>query len=213
MEFAIAGSYTLTATLTPSSGDPISATVAVEVVGISFGTAPRVVVGDTRDWTVPGVPEEAFLVADSFIYFSEKSPVDGSRRFSLSTNSTSESTILARLGEDGPILGRTTLYPLVNYHYTEPRWSIVDTFEDGTQLWSASLNLGGDVPDDIEVHVRIFKAGVAFLDGSVEMTVTKEDLNELGAFRYYMLRLPESRGSTCHTTTVYQDGERIGAPY
>lgn len=212
-EFATAGNYTLTATLTPSAGDPISATVAVEVVGVSFGTAPRVVVGDTRDWTAPGVPEEAFLEADSFIYFSEKSPVDGSRRFSLSTNSTSEGTILARLGEDGPILGRTTLYPLVNYHYTEPRWSIVDTFEDGTELWSASINLGGDVPDDIEVHIRIFKAGVTFLDGSVEMTITKDDLDELGVFRYYMLRSPESRGSTCHTTTVYQDGERIGAPY
>ena len=210
-EFATAGSYTLTATLTPNAGDPISAEVAVEVVGISFGTAPRVVVGDTRDWTVPGVTGEAFLEADSFIDFSEKSPVDGSRRFSLSTNSTAEGTILARLDEDGPILGRTTLYPLVNYHYTEKRWSIVGTFEDGTEVWSASINLGGDVPDDIEVHISIIKAGVTFLDGSVETTITKNELDEFGVFRYYMLRSPESIGSTCHITTINQDGELIGA--
>jgi hypothetical protein len=212
-QFGDAGDFLIAATFVPAAGDPVSVSVPLKVVGLSFGTAPRVVVGNVRNWTVSGVPDEAVLEADSYISLVDSGTVSGSRRFKLSTNSQLEGTIIARLGEDGPIMGRTTVYPLVNYHYTVTYWRIVDTFEDGTQLWAATLSLGGDIPDDIEVHIRIVKAGVTFVDGSVEIVVTKDDLDDLGVFKYYMLKPIESSGSTCHSTTVYQGGERIGDTY
>lgn len=212
-QFDEAGDYILSATLIVGDGESIQATVPIRVVGLSFGIAPRVIVGNVRDWSAPGVPLEAFIEADNSISLLDKGVKDGIRQFRLSARYQTEGTIIARLGEGGAIMGRTTVYPLVNYHYTEEYWSIVDTFADGTQLWAITLNLGGNVPDDLEILIRISKAGVTFIDGTKEMTIRKGDLNDLGIFRYYMLKPVESLGSACHITTIYQNGDRIGDPY
>lgn len=205
--------YTVTTVVTPATGDPIIDTTIVQTISVDFGIAPRVVVGETRDWIIPGVPAEATLAIDSTHQMNELPETNGSRTFSLFTAQNTEATILARLGENGSILGRTIVYPLVDYWRTEEQWLVVDTFDDGTELWSATFNLGGEVPDDIQIKIRFFKAGVTFLDGTTEKIFTKEDLNELGILRYYMLRAPESLGSTCHHTTVYQGGVQISTSY
>ncbi|WP_162071377.1 hypothetical protein [Lentimonas sp. CC10] len=212
-DFDESGDYTVTTTLTVTGGDPLFSTISVSVVSADFGTAPRIVRGNVRGWTVSGLSDEAVVEADTYLNFDEVAAINGERRFNLSSNSVSDATVLARLGEDGPIIARTTVHILVDYDYTETHFLIVDTFEDGTELWSSSISLGGDIPDDLTVNLRIFKAGVTFLDGTVERTVTKADFDELGYFRYYMLHPKSSRGSTCHMTTIYQGGEQISATY
>ena len=212
-EFDQAGRFTVEVTLEPTSGDPLTASVSVQVIAANFGVAPRIVFGNSRGWTVAGLPAEAEIDADRHLSFEEVAPINGDRRFNLSSNSTGNATVLARLGKNGPIITRTTVHTLVDYDYTEPYWLIVDIFDDGTELWSASLNLGGDIPDDLSVKIRIFKAGVTFLDGTVEKIITNDDLDELGVYRYYMLRPKSSRGSTCHMTTIYQGGEQINTTY
>ena len=85
----------------------------------------------------------------------------------------------------------------------------MDTFADGTQMVEFTLAFGGELAEDFNVVILPFKAGVTFADGTLERTITAEDLDALGRYRYQMLLPPDVPGSACHYYQIRQGEQPI----
>ncbi len=164
-----------------------------------------------RNWS-PLLPEKAVLEHDPHLSVNEVT-IDGeSRRFSLGAGSTQPSTIVARLGENGPIMDSTHVEAVVDYRNSNGTWSVTEVFADGSRLVEITIQLS-DVPDDLRIELTSIKAGVTFDDGLIRRTVKAEDFNESGVYRYRMIIAPGVDGSSCHKVNFYQGDTWIGGNY
>ena len=89
---------------------------------------------------------------------------------------------------------------------------VVEEYEDGSQLWENEL-VTKNVPDTVDIRIWIFAGGVTLDDLTLERWLTSEDLNELGEYRFRMIRAATVAQSACHTIKVYQEGEYVGEAY
>lgn len=210
--FDQSGEFEVVADYLDAQNQPAQAIATLSVVGASLQPRPFLMAYFQRPWVVEGLDARVSLEADSSVLLLEDAPTATARRFQLKAPPQGGS-LLARLGENGPILTAFPLEVLVSQHTQKGTMTIVETFEDGTQLWKLVLDFGGPVPDDLVVTLDIFKAGVTFEDGTLFRTVTAADFNSDGTYTYYMLRPPTTSGSVCHRVRVHQGNTYLGLQY
>ncbi len=76
--------------------------ILVRVVAATFGAPPVAMIGNPREWRVPGLPAEATVEYDHHLTLREESvPGDSSREFVIGALSLREGRVLARLGGGG----------------------------------------------------------------------------------------------------------------
>lgn len=139
-------------------------------------------------------------VGDLEIFLNERTTASYSAR---RVESVKNRSITIRM--EGP---KTSILGVIE---TEPFWvreNVEGYFyeeEIGENVTIATNNLiCSQLPEDVRLHIEIFKAGVTFDDGSIERWITGEDLDAFGQYTFHLLKPSEVGGSVCHQVNIYQ---------
>ena len=142
-------------------------------------------------------------------------PVSGGSRLSLCPTEASRPALLARLGTDGPVIARQPIDAFTIESTIKRKTPVEVVYPDGSYLCFGSLILTPGVPS-LEVQMHCFKAGVTFVNGSVNLTVKSSDFvpmtgSTVGAstFTYEMIMGANVGGGVCHSFVVYQHNVQI----
>lgn len=201
--FDQAGDWTCEALLEPADGsEPVLVEADVRVSSAVLEPLPLLFVGRDASWT-PDLSEDVHIETDEGLRLWEVPTAGDSRRFTLSVLNGESARFVARLPENGAILAAAARRPIFDYLRSHSSHQVVETFDDGTVLVRAFLDLS-EVPDDFSATIHIFKNGVTFADGTIHRTVTAEDFDELGRYTFHMLRAPGVTGGNCHRITYSQ---------
>jgi hypothetical protein len=175
---------------------------------------PACWVARTRSWDIPRLPEGVILEHDDRFSNFEKSSyeTDEQQRFDITIDDNQNRYILARLGENGPVLAQKRVkgFEIISSNKTYVRQ--IDEFEDGTTLVEM-LIIGSPVISEVELRLHIFVAGVVFEDGSIDKVIKPSDFDASGQYRVCFLKPPEARTSVCHNLKAYQNNVYIGVRY
>ena len=201
--FPSAGDY-----LVFAAGGTSGVPVAVRAVSASFGGDALCVAGTPRVWSCPNIPTNGVCVDfDIGITLSSAPLESGGTSFTLLSVSPTALRMVARLGEDGPVVDAAAVN--VVYGDRGDYWREVEVFPDGVRAVEISLQIGNVTPD-IRIVLNVFVSGVTFEDGSLTKVLTYADFDADGICRYRLLQSPGSTSSTCHTVLIYQGDEFIG---
>ena len=209
-EFNEAGTYTVSGTYTHGN-ESLSASVIVEVLDGSFPEeGPACLIGKEREWSFCGMPSNAvYEVDDSVVMSIHESDDDYQTTVSLkASDANGEHVLISRIGEGGPILSATRLDTCWIQNASDGYFWVVDNFED-SQLWQVE-SVQQNLPDSVDLRIKVFVAGVLFDDYTLERWVTNEDYDETGTYRFRLIHPDELETSVCHTFMAYQDGVLIG---
>lgn len=201
--FTVSGSYS-NETLTTNGS------ITVKAVAASFAADEAVcVASESRTWDCPNVPatNDVTVEHDETLTVSSSALAGGGLRFTLLNNYDTPFYLVARLGEDGPILDNAKISTV--YGDNGSYWRVVENYADGSRLVVVRLQLGY-VPSDIQVKLHIFAGGVTFDDGTLDKTLTAADFNEIGVATYYIVQGAGVTTSICHTTKIYEGSTYIG---
>ena len=175
----------------------------VKVVEASFSGIPYSVVGIERSWQNADIPSEALLESDNSILIFRSNTASGAN-ISFYGKEAGRCNIVARLGENGPIMATTQICILdSSTHKADGYYKVIDVFNDGTKLIEGKIILS-EVPVDLNIRLAIYTTGTTFLDGTLVKTLTAADFDENGVCRYQMLKTDGSPTSTCHGISFYQ---------
>lgn len=203
------GDYIVAGRVAQSGSPHNNGFVTVRVIGADLGPSPSTVIGHVRNWTIPFLADEIELEWDSHVFLAESFRDGGARSYRISSREDRTGRIIARLGEGGPIVASTPVRAIRDDSHAYTTWNVIEQFSDGSFMVEAVISLG-EVPDDLEIHLNIFRAGVLFDDGTTERIVTAADFDASGVYRYRLLQSPETIGAACHEVVIYQGGELIG---
>ena len=202
-KFETTGSFTIPATFTPEGeGTPVSGQIVVNVVSASFSGSPVCYLNEYRAWDNPYIADEAVITSDREMNLFE-SDLNPGRRLELKITQNKPARVIARLGEDGPIMANAKISAL-DVEATTSYLSVVETYSDGSVMVQSQLNLS-EVPDNLRVYLKICVSGITFDDGTIERWVTAADFDEYGVYKYRMIRAPDAYTGTCHNIKLYQD--------
>lgn len=194
-------------------GEAPAQALIVNVRAVSLEPVPLLMSSALREWRPAGLPPQAVLQKDVGVFLEEKSPATSPRTFTLGVPAPVGGRIVARLGENGPIAAAAGIVPLRSYHGEQGKWTIVETFVDGTQLWRGIIDLGGPVPPNLRITITVFKAGTTFSDGTLVRTLTAADFDQNGIAIYHLLRAPETAGAPCHTVRFFEGATTLNYQY
>jgi hypothetical protein len=215
MRFDEAGSFTLSATHTADDGTTTEGTLEVEVTEYSFNSESPVCWAERpRSWDAPKLPEGVELVPDSRVANFSLQPAqpEETTRVDITLPDNDDGIILARLGEDGPVLDSAVVRGVAVFSANKTYVRRVDEYEDGTKVYEM-LIVESPVQPDVAVNLHIFVSGVVFDDGTIDKTLTAADFDATGMTKVRFLYPPEAHTSTCHTLKLYQNGIYIGKRY
>lgn len=207
--FDTPGVFTLQGTYTPADGDPVDGELQVTVLECLQPEAPAIWRFRERSWTWEGIPEAAVIQSDHLDLSVLETGAD-SRTFKLLRREVFEDVhIVARLGENGPILASVPtdgfwLRTTINGYLL-----LLKTYEDGSQLIQDRL-FAQYLPDTVRVNLTVSVSGVVFDDGTLEKNLTRDDFAELGEVTSCYIRPYGSTTSVCHSTKVYQGDDFVG---
>jgi hypothetical protein len=94
---------------------------------------------------------------------------------------------------------------------TEGYFWVVDSFED-SELWEVN-SVVKNLPDTVDMQIKVFVAGVTLDDYTVERWVTAADYDETGEYYFRLFHPNSAKNSTCHTFKLYQDGVFLGEAF
>ena len=204
--FATAGTYTINGT--HNDGQISSGSMTVVVIGGGFpAEPPACMIGKNRGWSCPNLPGGVTLEVDETMTASR----NGATVYLQATKTNRDHYLVTRLYAGGPILDST----LVNTFWVQAAvdsymW-VVERYED-SQLWENQM-VTRNLPDGVEVQIRIFIGGVTFDDMTIERWVTNVDMDAIGEYRFRMIHPNSIGASTCHYIRMYQDGVYLGEAY
>jgi hypothetical protein len=199
--FETPGNHSVTATWTHNGVTQQSQT-SVRAVATAFADNPLVLVNVTRTWNNPGLAPESVIEHDPFTTLSHAPLSPTGRKLTLRVGDTRPRTILARLGEGGPVLDHAQLAILAPER--PDRFQQIAILPDGSLLIEAELALGF-VPPTLRLVMGIVTGGTLFENGMTSITFTADDFDANGVLRYRLIAVPGSDGKTCHRVTYYQD--------
>lgn len=209
VRFSADEQYLIRASWRDVNGEAMETIVPVDVVSVELGGATSLATGYSRLWEPPSFNDEAVLSGDPQL--SLVPAVAGETgAWNVSTASTQSQRAIARLGNEGPVLDVVDfpVFTVYNHLYTGTL-RVLDRFSDGSQLVEFTIALGGDIPEDLEIRLNIISPGVLFDDGLIEKTVTTDDLDELGRYRYRLVIPADIPSNGCHGYTFYEGGEPL----
>ncbi|MBN2702805.1 MAG: hypothetical protein JXR23_01205, partial [Pontiellaceae bacterium] len=212
--FDEAGTYTINGEYRKGR-DRVSASATIEVVGGSFeGDNPACLLGQERTWTFEGMPSNVVYEVDSTVEMAVKSTslsTNNHQRTTLSLKASDdnrEHMIVARVSEGGPILAIKRLDGCWIQNAADGYFWTVASFED-SELWQIE-SIQRNLPQSVDVQIKVFVGGVTFDDYTLERWVTSADYDGTGIYYFRLYHPNEAKTSACHTFMVYQNGEFIG---
>jgi hypothetical protein len=206
VEFPGSGSYHI---FVEHSRDDLvtNAWLDVQAVSAAFPMSDIVTVAGTpRTLAAPALPTNVVVEADTLLVMNATPRAAGGSTLTVRNDYDGPLGILARLGENGPILASTKVSTV--YGDRGSYWRVTETYPDGSRMVEVRLQLG-NVPEDIRVVLDIFVGGVVFDDGTRKMTLTAADFDETGSATYYMIQAAHVTTSVCHRTYYYDGNVRI----
>ncbi len=205
--FAAEGLYTVTGSFSNQTTTTNSSMQVTVNDGPYPGYRPACMLGSPRTWSCPDLPlENVSLHTDSTVALSGDNQ-------SIKINASKVNKphcIVARLGEDGPVLDSARLAPFWIQAAVDGYMWVVERYDDSA-LWENRM-ITKNVPDDVDIKLQIVTSGVTFDDLTLTRWLTSEDIDDIGEHYFRMIR-PNSVGSTCHTIKSYQDGVYLGQAY
>ena len=169
----------------------------------SFASNPICVVGLGRTWTNTGIPDDASIQHDRNLQLRAHALNSAGYRYDLLMNASGKACVVARLGENGPVMDSATATGLT-WSSNRSYLTTIQTYPDGSRVVEGSLVLS-EVPEDLLIYLSISMGGLMFDDGTSMKIITAADFDENGVYRYRFL-VPASTNSTCHSFELIQDG-------
>lgn len=202
------GTYTVEAQW--NGAETLTGTLTVQVVSADFGDNPAAWTGRTRLWEVPGLPVEATLQPDNRIAILPSAELpDGGYAFDLTVDAPEDRRVLARLGENGPVLAAATVQGIQIYGASQTGAYFIDQFPDGTFLVETTV-VQSRVLSDVVARLNIIVSGVSFDDGSGVKYLHPEDFDDLGMAKLRFIMPEGIKTSTCHRIRAYQNETHLG---
>ena len=202
-KFENAGTIAVTATYTPQGGTQTQTQINVKVVAASFAPNPICVVGRGRTWTNTAIPDDASIQHDRNLQLRAHALNSTGYNYELLMNTVGKAYVVARLGENGPVMDSATATGLT-WSSNRSSLTTIETYPDGSKVVEGFIALS-EVPEDLLIYLTIRGAGLMFDDGTSVKIITAADFDENGVYRYRFL-LPASITHTCHTLDLIQDG-------
>ena len=193
------------------------ASVTIEVLDGAFPEEnPACLLGKEREWTFEGMPSNVVYEVDPSVELSGVScEANATNQSSIVTKlalkaseANGEHVLVARAGEDGPILASKRLDTCWIQNAADGYFWTVDWFED-SQLWEVE-SIQRNLPDSVDIWIKVVVAGVTFDDYSLERWITNDEYDEVGVCCFRLLHPIDAETSTCHTFEAYQEGLLIG---
>lgn len=194
-----------------SSGVLTNTQLQVDVVRAVFDGDPICVLSRQRLWDCALVSADTRVEFDPRLVLSRTALAGGGSRFTLKSGTVDRQGLVARLHEEGPILDGAEVRTLYFDSTTARVVARIFTFADGSDMIEVALRFN-DVPPDFEIRLVVFIGGVTFEDGTIERIVTAADIDDMGEYRYRLIRAPQQQTSVCHTTEFFQNGAFILNP-
>jgi hypothetical protein len=120
--------------------------------------------------------------------------------------------LVARLGQDGPILDSTRLDGFWIQAAVESYIWIIERYSDGSAMWENRL-VSQRVPSSVGMLIQVLAAGVTLDDMTTERWVNATDLNALGEYNFRLIVPASTPLAGCHIIRAYQDGVCLGESY
>ena len=182
-----------------------SGTLRVTCMGGAFpSTPPACFVGQSRQWSCPGLSSRLVYDTDVFTHLSMSA--NGSATL-LVDDTRGERIVAARISDGGPVLDATRI---------DPMWA-VDSF--GNVAYLAKAEEDHDrcrcymrqygASSSVRFRIRSYTSSVLLDDYSTERWIGPEAF-DLDGVAWYELVKTKKMSAPCHTVVVFQDGVRIG---
>ena len=182
-----------------------SGILRVTCMGGAFpSTPPACFVGQSRQWTCPGLSSRLVYDTDAFTHLSMSA--NGVATL-LVDDTRGERIVAARIFDGGPVLDATRI---------DPMWA-VDSFGNVAYLAKAEkdhdrcrcyLRQYGASPS-VRFRIRSYTSSVLLDDYSTERWMDPGAF-DLDGIAWYELIKTKKMSAPCHTVVVFQDGVRIG---
>ena len=199
--YTVSGSFSNAIIVTNSS-------ITVKAVGGSFDGNPVCYVGTQRTWDCADLPEDDVVIeSDPKLTVSSSELGGGGLRFLIDMETDVSRYMIARLGEEGPILDNARVDGVIMRLGGKYDVDTVDVLPDGTDVLEYRIWLT-TVPSDISIQVNIFSGGLVFDDGTTSRTFTASDFNDEGELRFRHFHDPEA-GGMCFSIVVKQGSDTI----
>ncbi|MEO0453291.1 MAG: Ig-like domain-containing protein [Verrucomicrobiota bacterium] len=212
VEFAGAGTYTLTGTYDHPTDGPVSNSVTIEVVDGQLNGDPVVGRNLAYTWDNPELPGGLPIEVDHGILLNELGALpDGGYQFSLISWNFQTSYLAARLENaenEGEILDTATVTTISAASNESTSVDFWETYADGSELIGTPIILS-EIPAGIVIEVEIFQSGTTFDDGTILKTFTADDFDEFNRIYVKFIKAPW-KGANCHQIHLYIDGEYLG---
>lgn len=207
-QFSTAGTYTVNAVYTPQTGAALTGSITVKAVSYNFPTNPICLTSVIRDWPLTNVPPEIVLASDPRLEMVQTNPVS----LSLQIDQNLPRTLVARLGNAGPILDSATARSLRLFATPDTYNTVIEQYPDGSQLVE-TMDILSPVPPDVIVQIMIIVGGVTFDDGTTFKQLTAEDFDALGQYKVRFLMPTGVQTPNCHAIRVMQGSSLVGNCY
>jgi regulation of enolase protein 1 (concanavalin A-like superfamily) len=209
--FDQAGDFTIKASYSPTRGSAAGNTFVVKAVAASLGNDLCAWVGNGRNWNWSGPVSGVVLDPDPRLKLSPlPASAEGSQRFALRIDEAEPRSIAARLGNSGPILSTVRVNGFRLYSGAQTDFGVLRTYEDGTELIEMGVVLSPLLPP-VTVELKLIVGGVIFEDGTVIRRLAGADFNALGEATVRFLRPALAKTSVCHTLSVWEGRDFLGA--
>jgi hypothetical protein len=213
-QFTQSGTFTVTGTYNPTGA---SGSITVTVAEASFENSPITRLSHPRYWICTNLPPSVVLDADprltlvsgNYAPGTTNPPAANERYLRVGTLSIEPEHILARAGTNGPVISSTAVRGFRWSIAPETYLRVVSVNPDGSQLIETAF-VASPFYSDLSVDVQIISGGVTFDDGTITKTISPQEFDSLGSCRLRFIRPAGMKGSTCHTTMLYDGGYLIG---
>ena len=198
------------------SGAMSSLPVTAMVYNVEFAGDPAVWLGQTRTWTCPGIPTNAWVGFDPEVATTRTSSPTGST-FTLRMERAETYSVLARLGgTNAPVAAAARVHGFSQLSSTALDREVY-AYADGSSMIITGLLLDSAeaLPDDLVVHIDLSATGSTIMDPETGDMVTSIEipvslLNGSSFIPVVYLRSADSWAANCSSLYAVQDGTWVG---
>jgi hypothetical protein len=195
------GTHTLTATWTPPSGEPITSTLALTVRSADFGAPFQIQTYKRRTWDIAGINGMG-IEADASLFWSETTASGAtSRSFLANAYEAGDYRAIARCPDTGNILAAGTVSAFSLARATQTNDSqVVEVRPDGSKVIRFTI-VGENLPDNLELRLRMNYQGTVFPDGSRDLILRRSDFSESGVANI-LVETSSNPPQLCHSMSA-----------
>ena len=199
------------------SGAMSSLPVTAMVYNVKFAGDPAVWLGQTRTWTCPEIPTNAWVGFDPEVAYTRASAVTGSV-FTLQMERAETYSVLARLGgTNSPVAATARVHGFTQLSTTDLEQQIY-YYSDGSCriITGLLLDSAEALPEDLVIHVTVAASGAGLLDPATGWLSTTNAISmeapQLEGIPYPVIYLlsADSWSANCSSLYATQNGVTVG---